>query len=319
MKILVTGSTGFIGKSLCEALLAKPDLIVVGTGRSSTTLKASNFSFLKISDSPTSTEWRTILENVDVVIHLAARAHILSEVSQDPLVEFRKVNVQDTMVLAEQALEAGVKRFIQLSSIGVNGGYTLEHAFDESSEPSPHASYAISKWEAEQGLISLCAKSSMDIVIIRPPLVYGANAPGNFRRLVKLVSLGIPLPFASVKNKRSMIALENLIDFIQRCVDHPLAANEVFLVSDEDSVSTPQIIKALASGMGSRVPLFPFPNLLLEGGAKALGKFSVYQQLCGSLEIDAQKSRSLLSWTPPLKAQDALEKAGRGFKENKLP
>lgn len=319
MKILVTGATGFIGVSLCKALITLPDVSVVGSGRSSIELVATNFVFSKVTDTSTAGEWRNILEGVDVVIHLAARAHVLSEISSDPLVEFRKVNVEGTLMLAEQAINAGVKRFIFLSSIGVNGSCTLEQAFDETSLPAPQAMYAVSKWEAEQGLESLCANKSMDLVIIRPPLVYGANAPGNFKRLLKLVSSGMPLPLAGLKNTRTMVALENLVDFIKTCVTHPLAANEMFLISDKQSVSTPQIIKALASGMHSRSPLFAVPDLFLLGGAKILGKYSVYQQLCGSLEIDSKKSRTLLSWVPPVDVKDALEKAGRDFKKNQMP
>lgn len=318
MKILVTGATGFIGVSLCKTLVSIPGFNIIGSGRSSMDLEADNFLFIRIADSPSAIEWRNLLEGVDVVIHLAARAHVLSDASHDPLAEFRKVNVQDTLALAEQALDAGVKRFVFLSSIGVNGSYTQEQAFTESNLPAPQAMYAVSKWEAEQGLVSLCDKTLMDVVIIRPPLVYGANAPGNFKRLLKLVASGMPLPFANVKNKRSMVALENLVDFIKLCIDHPLAANEVFLVSDEESVSTPQIVRALAAGMQSRARLFSVPNLLLEGGAKALGKYSIYQQLCGSLEVDSHKSRSLLSWVPPFKVETALENVGGDFKKNKM-
>ncbi|MCU1728750.1 NAD-dependent epimerase/dehydratase family protein [Pseudomonas sp. 7P_10.2_Bac1] len=319
MKILVTGATGFIGVSLCKALISLPDVSIVGSGRSSMDLAATNFVFSKVAAIPTAVEWRNLLEGVDVVIHLAARAHILSELSSDPLAEFRKVNVEGTLSLAEQAINAGVKRFIFLSSIGVNGNFTSGQAFSESSAPAPHAIYAISKWEAEQGLEELCTYKSMELVIIRPPLVYGANAPGNFKRLLKLVSSGIPLPLAGIKNKRTMVALENLVDFVKTCVTHPLAANELFLVSDEQSVSTPQIIKALASGMKSRASLFPVPDLLLHGGAKMTGRLSVYQQLCGSLEIDSSKSRTLLSWVPPLQVKDALKNAGGDFKKNQTP
>ena len=319
MKILVTGATGFIGVSLCKALISNPVLSVVGSGRSSMDLVANNFLFARIPDSPSPVEWRSLLEGVDVVIHLAARAHVLSEVSRDPMAEFRHVNVEGTLTLARQAIEAGVKRFIFLSSIGVNGSCTLTQAFDEASLPTPHAMYAVSKWEAEQALVSVCANKSMDLVVIRPPLVYGANAPGNFRRLLKLVSSGVPLPLAGIKNSRTMVALENLVDFIEVCTQHPLAANEIFLVSDEQSVSTPQIIKALASAMQSRTSLFTVPDLVLHGGAKLLGKLSVYQQLCGSLEIDSKKSRTLLSWVPPVDVKDALEKAGRDFKKNQMP
>lgn len=319
MKILVTGATGFIGVSLCKALISVPGFRIVGSGRSSSDLIANNFSFVNVSETPSSLEWKKSLNGIDVVIHLAARAHVLTEVSKDPLADFRKVNVEGTLTLAEQAIEAGVKRFIFLSSIGVNGSCTLDQPFSESSLPAPHAMYAVSKWEAEQGLKSLCVNTSMDLVVIRPPLVYGANAPGNFKRLLKLVSSGVPLPLAGIKNVRTMVALENLVDFIMICAEHPLAANELFLISDGQPVSTPQIIKALASGMKSRAPLFAVPDMFLYGGAKILGKLSVYQQLCGSLEIDSSKSRALLSWVPPLEVKDALEKAGSDFKKHQMP
>lgn len=314
MKVLVTGSSGFVGAALCKELCSLRGLSVVGSSRTDFRLPVDNYTFVKFDDSLEVAEWGDALQGVDVVVHLAARAHVLSETSIDPLAEFRKANVINTLALAEQALVAGVKRFIFISSIGVNGACSYKSEFTELSRPNPHALYATSKWEAEQGLTRLLHRTELELVIIRPPLVYAANAPGNFKKLLKIVSAGMPCPFSMVNNRRSLIALENLVDFIVTCLEHPRAANQVFLVADKTPVSTAQIVEYLAAGMSTKARLFPMPQLILKLVATTVGQRSLYTQLCESLEIDADKAYSMLSWTPPIEVDSALKKAGYQFK-----
>ena len=261
-------------------------------------------------------DWSGCIESQEVVIHCAARAHILNDKSVDPIAEFRNINVNGTLNLARQAIEAGIRRFIFISSIGVNGAQTSNAPFTELSEPLPHADYALSKLEAEQGLRELVKGTGMELVIVRPPLVYASHAPGNFQRLLKLVSIGLPLPFASVRNQRSMIALENLVDFITHCIDHPAAANELFLISDGIEFSMPEIVRSLAAGMGRKAYLLPLPDGLMRWGGRLLKKEGMYTQLCGSLIIDSSKARNLLGWSPRVTPAMALFKAGQDYQQH---
>lgn len=313
MKILISGASGFIGQSLVLKLSSNPDYEIVAAVRNSKYHPCIGVNFVEIAELSDIKGWNVALHGVDVVVHLAGRAHVLNDSSLDSLAEFRRVNVQGTMDLASSALANGVKRFIFVSSIGVNGSYTTNNSFNEMSEPAPHADYALSKLEAERCLSQLLQSSSMDLVIVRPPLVYAGNAPGNFQRLMKLVASGMPLPFASVTNKRSMVALENLVDFIALCAEHPAAANELFLISDGFDVSTAEILSCLAEGMEQSPRLFSCPDLLMRLGATLIGKQELYMQLCGSLRIDSNKASSLLGWQPSIRSEDALRRAGKDF------
>lgn len=307
-KILITGGNGFVGKALIFDLLKKNNAEVVSLVRSYQVqpqvveqLVAENI--FKV-DFP---------ENIDVIIHLAGRAHVLHETNENPLVEFRKVNVEGTLQLARQALEKKVKRFIFMSSIGVNGSVTSQQPFTEDALPQPHADYAVSKLEAEEVLKKLFAGSDTELVIIRPPLVYAAHAPGNFARLLKLVATNLPLPFARTQNKRSFVALENLVDFIQVCIEHPNAANQTFLVADQSSISTRELVDYLKQGMG-KTPYFVYiPQTLMKLGAVCVGKSKLYEQLFESLEVDASKAQKLLGWTAPLTVQQAIRQAGQNY------
>lgn len=314
MRILVTGAKGFVGSAVLEQLQAYESISVTGVVRSLPVEDHAQGIYHAIGDMGPDTNWSAALEGVDVVIHLAARAHILNDTDTDPLSAFRRTNVGAALALAKMAIEKGVKRFVFISSIGVNGNVTNGVPFSETSSPAPHADYATSKHEAEQALKQMTSGSGMELVIIRPPLVYAAHAPGNFRRLLKLVASGLPMPFAMVKNKRSLVALENLADFIITCARHPAAANEIFLISDGEDVSTAEMLRLLAQGMGKRQVLLPVPVPLLGGLAVAAGKKNLYTQLCGSLQVDSSKCRELLGWTPPVAASAGLIEAGRRYR-----
>ncbi len=260
-KICITGATGFIGHAVCELLDKKGyDLIRVS--------RSERSGYLAVGSIDNKTDWCSVLSGIDCVVHLAARVHVLNEKSLDPREAFFKANVDGTLNLARQAVSAGVKRFVFISSIGVNGESTTGQ-FTEQSEKHPKSLYALSKHEAESGLREIEKESGIEVVIIRPPLVYGANAPGNFRRLLKLVSLHLPLPFARVNNERSFVALDNLTDFISTCIDHPAAAGETFLISDDQSISTSELVTFLSLGMehsvASAIPVTSIKSLQQQG------------------------------------------------------
>lgn len=313
-RVLVTGATGFVGSALFDRLKHEPGIDIKGSVRSALPAAAPDADcYRAVGDIGPDTNWSDALVDIDVVVHLAARAHILNDTYADPLAEFRRVNVEGALALARQAMAHGIKRFVFISSIGVNGSVTVGEAFSEGSVPAPHADYARSKYEAEEALKKLLSPSSVELVIIRPPLVYAAHAPGNFRRLLKLVSLGVPMPFGRINNRRTMIALENLADFIVTCVNHPAAANETFLVGDSEDFSIGEMVTLLAKGMEKRSILLPVPALCLQLAARFLGRQSLYTQLCCSLQVDTSKGTRLLGWKPPVRAQSALVEVGRKY------
>ena len=307
-RVLVTGAAGFVGASLCRAL-ASEGYSSVGLVRSLGE-RVPGVEYLQIDlllDQPFSQGF----PQVDCIVHLAGRAHMLSDQAEDPLAAFRAVNRDATLRLAAKALQAGVKRFVFVSSIGVNGNQTDCGAFDEQAVAQPHADYALSKFEAEEGLRALVDGTDMELVIVRPPLIYGVGAPGNFARLLKLVATGMPLPLGAVHNLRSLISLDNMVSFLIRCIEHPDAAGQLFLVADGQDVSTTQMVRQLASGMG-RSPMFlPVPAVVLKIFLTILGKSSLYNQLCGSLQIDITKARCILGWVPTSETMGELEKVGR--------
>lgn len=307
MKILITGATGFVGAALVKKINSLYDSIALVRAQSSlfpsTVQQLVANNIFKVN----------LPSDIDVIIHLAGRAHILNEQTTDPLTEFRKVNVDGTLQLAHQALDKKVKRFIFMSSIGVNGSVTSQQPFTEDATPQPHADYAVSKLEAEEELKKLFAGSDTELVIIRPPLVYAAHAPGNFSRLLKLVATNLPLPFAVTKNKRSFVALENLVDFIQVCIEHPNAANQTFLVADQSYISTRELVQYLKQGMGKTAYFIYIPQPLMKLGAACVGKSKLYEQLFESLEVDASKAKKMLGWTAPVSTQQAMRQAGQNY------
>ncbi|HEY4365969.1 MAG TPA: NAD-dependent epimerase/dehydratase family protein [Steroidobacteraceae bacterium] len=308
VRVLISGSTGFVGRALLEHLAAYPEFELRAAIRGDARPAATKVATVRIADIAAGTDWREALRGVHVVIHLAARVHVMREGAHDSLTQFRAVNTAGTLNLADQAAQAGVRRFIFLSTIGVNGAETHGAAFTASDRVAPHSAYAVSKCEAEVGLQDIARRTGLQVVILRPPLVFGADAPGNFGQLVAWVKRGTPLPLACVHNRRSLVAVENLCDLIRICITHPLAANETFLVSDDEDLSTPQLLRYVGSALGKPVRLFPVPVGLLRFAATMLGRRTTAQSLCGSLQVDVEKTRRLLDWTPQFNVAAALER-----------
>ena len=305
MNILLTGATGFLGSRLATALQSKPNVKLTATVRSHVEICATNI--VEVPNLDANTDWSTALTNQQIVIHTAARVHIMKDEVLDPLAEYRRVNVDGTLNLARQAAAAGVKRFIFISSIKVNGEQTrLGQPFTADDTPAPDDAYGISKWEAEQGLQQLASETGLEVVIIRPPLVYGPGVKANFLSLLKLSTTGLPLPFGSVNNKRSMVYVGNLVDFIVRCINQPSAANETFLVSDGDDVSLRSLLTMMRSAMGRSSRLVPVPVELFKLAGALTGKRGVVDRLVGDLQVDSSKARSLLGWVPPYTVEQGI-------------
>lgn len=303
MKILLTGGTGFVGLRLRAYLEQNAGIELTCAVRQKTKISCNE---VLIDDLGANTDWFHALQRQELVVHLAARAHVNVGDSNRELSEYRKANVDGTVNLARQAASAGVKRFIFISSIGVNGDVNTR-PFKEDDLPDPSNFYAQSKWEAEKGLWRVQEDSGMAVVIIRPPLIYGRDAPGNFGTLTRCVEKGFPLPLGSVHNKRSLVALDNLVDMIITCIDHPAAANQVFLAGDGEDISTTELLRAVAVAMGKPSRLVPVPAGLLMSGASILGKKAMAQRLLGSLQVDISKAQKLLGWTPPLSVEEGLK------------
>ncbi|MDP2071944.1 SDR family oxidoreductase [Methylotenera sp.] len=312
-KILVTGASGFVGKSLCAELLSQGYSVLAAVRSSSSVVK--NAEMVTIGEIDGDADWTDALKGVDVAIHLAARVHVMKDTALDPLTEFRKVNVEGTLNLAQQAAKVGIKRFVFVSSIKVSGEATEEEKpFTESDAANPQDAYGISKSEAEQGLLLIAQQTGMEVVIIRPPLVYGAGVKANFASMMRAVQRGIPLPLGAIHNKRSFVYVENLVSLILRCIDHPAAVNQVFLVSDGCDLSTTELLRGCAVALGVKARLLPVPKSLIEVGAALLGKRNVAQRLCGNLQLDITKARTLLGWTPPYTIGQGLRATAERFR-----
>ncbi len=303
---MVTGANGFVGAALCRNLVER-GLETRGAVRRETAVLPTGVDKIAVGDITADTEWAQALHEIDCVIHLAARVHVMHENSPDPLSEFRKVNVEGTAKLAQDAVRAGVKRLIYVSSIKVNGEATFDRPFSESDEPHPVDPYGISKWEAEEALRSISSETGLEIVIVRPPLVYGPGVGGNFLRMLSWIDKEIPLPLGSIKNNRSMIYVENFADALILCASHPKAADSIFLVADAETFSTPQLVRALSGKMGKKARIFPFPVSLLHLLGKLLGKSPEIERLTGSLVVDSTKIRTNLGWTPPHAMLEGIE------------
>ena len=310
--LLVTGASGFIGGAVCQTLSKR--VRVRAAVRCVPSKQLGKDVEIVHGDLLVAFDWTECLRDVAVIVHCAARVHVQEERSEDPLAEFRSVNVAGTLELAKQAAECGVKRFIVLSSIGVNGAETHGKPYSFDDQSAPHSPYAISKCEAELGLQYLATESGMEVVIIRMPLVYGPGAPGNFASLMKWLSSGIPLPLGGVKrNRRNFVFVDNLVDLIRICLDHPAAANQTFLVSDDEDLSTAELLRRMGAALGQPARLIPVPISLLKLGATLLGKPGLAQRLCGSLEVDISKTRKLLDWVPPVNVDEGLRITAEHF------
>nr|BBJ04622.1 UDP-glucose 4-epimerase [Marinobacter nauticus] len=307
-KVLTTGATGFIG-SMVVCQLEAEGYQVIAPVRNAELCGSIALETPVVGNVDGETDWGRVLPGVDVVVHCAARAHIMADRASDPLAEFRKVNVDGTLRLARQAAEEGVHRFIFISSVKVNGELSSEQApFYPNDAPAPEDAYGISKWEAEQGLKTIARETGMEVVIVRPPLVYGPGVKGNFASMVKLVRKGVPLPLGSIHNKRSLVAVDNLVDLIVTCIDHPAAANQVFMVSDGQDVSTSELLRELGKAMGKSARLVPVPAGVLMLGATVLGKRAVAHRVLGSLQVDISDAKALLGWEPPVSMQEGLRR-----------
>lgn len=302
---MITGATGFVGRAVAD-LATRSGWLVRAAVRSTPVAPHVGREVVGHLDLAATTDWHDAMEGVDAVIHCAARVHVLKETTNDPLAEFRRVNVEGTRRLAEQAASQGVRRFVFVSSIGVNGSETFEVPFRADDLPSPATAYARSKLEAEQVLLGLARSSTMEVTIIRPPLVFGPGAPGNFRMLLRAIRWGLPMPFGAVQNRRSMVAIDNLADLLLLCISHPGAANQTFLVSDGEDLSTPELLRRISAALKRPARLVPVPVAFLELAARALGQHAKFRQLCGSLQVDIEKTRALLGWAPPCAVDDAL-------------
>lgn len=306
--ILVTGANGFIGHALASYL--SKFFPVRGVTRDSSPTLSDNFEKISGFDLLKNDDWTVLLSGVSVIVHCAARVHVMKDRTKDPLDEYRKVNVDGTLRLAKQAVRCGVKRFIYLSSIKVNGESTNKvRPFTPDDEPSPEDAYALSKWEAECELLLLAKKENIEVVIIRPTLVYGPDVKANFLALMKLVGWRIPIPLGLAdKNLRSYLAIDNLLSFIRLCLLHPNAANQIFLVSDGEDLSTKMLLKKIARSAQTPIYLFPFPTLLLKLFMLFVGKKTVSNRLLGNLQVDISKNSQLLQWYPRARMDDVLRK-----------
>lgn len=305
-RFLVTGSNGFVGKALCAELHERA--FTVRAALRSANLLVENAEVVAVGGINGDTCWDDTLKGITAVVHLAARVHVMEDNSADPLAEFRRVNVAGTEHLARSAAACGVKRFVYVSSIKVNGEATDgARRFSETDSPDPQDPYGISKLEAEQALHRVAAETGLEVVIVRPPLVYGAGVKGNFAQMIKVLSKGIPLPLASVKNLRSLIYVGNLVDALILCATHPAATGQTYLVCDGEDISTSDLLRQLGAAMGHPARMLPCPQALLKLAGRMTGKAGQIDRLLGSLQVDSDKIRRELGWKPPYTVQQGLQ------------
>ncbi|SFX97527.1 SDR family oxidoreductase [Janthinobacterium sp. TB1-E2] len=311
---LVTGASGFVGRALTQYLGAQAGTHVVCAARRHIPCTAPNMTFFQCNDALETQDWHTALNGVEVVIHLAARVHVMQDTAASPADEFRRINVQGSINVARQAADAGTRRFIFISSLKVNGEQTRPgHPFQANDAANPQDPYGISKHEAEQALLAIGRETGMEIVILRPPLIYGPGVRANFERLMRLVQRGVPLPFGAVHNVRSMVALENFVDLIALSTWHAQAPGKIFLVSDDHDVSIAQLLRMLAKGMKKYIWLIPIPPALIVALACLAGKSMDASRLLDSLQVDISETKRTLNWQPPYAMQEAINKTVTSF------
>ena len=312
LRLLITGANGFVGRPLCLAAHKAGYLV------KAVTRKPHRFDDgienIVISNFDQESQWIKAMHDVDIVVHLAARVHVMKESATDALSAYRSVNVEGTLWLARYAVAAGVRRFIYLSSIKVNGESTQkDHPFFADDAPAPEDPYGISKMEAEQALFRFSAQTGMEVSVIRPPLVYGPGVGANFAAMLRWTMYRLPLPLGALTNQRSMVALDNLLDLILICAEHPAAKGQVFLVSDGQDVSVTELLKKVALMLGVPSYLIPVPDKFLRWMASILGKKNMADRLCDSLQVDIGKTREVLGWSPPLTLNQGLKKTTDWF------
>jgi nucleoside-diphosphate-sugar epimerase len=314
MRCLITGGTGFVGRALSSHLLASGYAVRLSLRQPPRADQIVGVETVDIGSLSRENDWTVALRDVDNIVHLAARVHVMNN-SPDSLAEFRRVNVEGTGNLARQAAAAGVRRFVYLSSIKVNGEFTQEgRPFTADDAPAPEDPYGVSKYEAEQSLRQIAADTEMEVVIIRSPLVYGPGVKANFESMMRWLSREVPLPLAAIKhNRRSLVALDNLVDLIATCLRHP-AVNQTFLVSDGEDLSTADLLRRMGAALGYPARLFYMSPMMLKLGSHLVNKPSIYHRLCGSLQLDIAKTCELLDWTPPVSVDEGLRRAAEGFR-----
>jgi nucleoside-diphosphate-sugar epimerase len=316
MKILVTGANGFVGSAICERL-AEQKKSVVGLVRQFQLLSIQEHSAPYLqgleADFTQISTFQPYLQGCDAIVHCAARVHQVRDAAADPLAAYRAVNTQATLELARAAAQSGVKRFVFLSSVKVNGEHTLPGKPFTSNQAAPQDAYGISKWEAELGLQRIAKETGLEVVIIRPPLVYGPGVKANFLSMMRVLHRGLPLPLGAIQNQRSLIALPNLVSLIETCLTHPAAAGQTFMASDQRDVSTTDLLQLLGHALGKPTRLIPVPQTWLETGLKLVGKSGIAQRLCGSLTVDATPATQLLSWKPVVTVEQGLQATAQHF------
>lgn len=316
MSILVTGANGWVGHAVCVHLSAAQKQVMAVARNIKSLSFSEQYKLYLCREEADFTQISTVeplLSSVDVVVHCAARVHQLNDAASDPLEAYRHINCAATLALAQAAVAAGVRRFVFLSSVKVNGELTLRHQAFRAQDAAPQDPYGTSKWEAEQGLKAIAAKTGMEVVIIRPPLVYGPGVKANFHTMMRWLHTGIPLPLGAINNQRSLVALPNLVDFISLCVTHPKAANQTFMVSDQQDVSTTQLLRDLGAALHRPARLWPVRQSWLALSLQAIGKGGIAQRLCGDLTVDSSPATRLLGWTPPVRLQQGLQLTAHHF------
>lgn len=318
MRILVTGASGFVGRALVARLSAMTAHDVVAAVRRPVDDLPEGVTSVQVAGLDENADWGGALNGVDVIVHAAARVHVMHDRVADPLAEFRKVNVVGTLNLARQAAAAGVRRFVLVSSIKVNGEQTYPgKPFRPDDPPKPLDPYGVSKLEAERGLLDLTSASRMEVAIVRPPLVYGPGVKANFLNLMKALHQGLPLPLGGIDNRRSLVFLDNLVDLLMVCITHPGARNEIFLAGDGTDLSTTELCRLLGEALGRRARLLPIPASWIETAAALVGKRSFSTRLCGTLQVDITKAETLLGWKPPASVEVALAQTVRHFQASR--